>query len=276
MKCFLYPDIGRIDEPLQLHMDGLEAGEAVTIKLIMDNEKWGYWSASAVTKADENGKLIIAGEMPNLFSQLFWELKPLEQASHSSFPGDKTDALTFYIDMETSKSNRKESRTVTRLFKEDFVKEETVSFEGCSGTYYYPDKKRKLPNIVFLSNAFGISNDQAAALMASHGYGAFVLNFPATSNRPDQLTGVPLESITLAVNWLRKHPVSDPQKIVLYGCSKGAELALLAASHNHHVSGVIAFSPSNVIFQDALGKKTHLLLDERREGASICPFRLIL
>lgn len=255
MKCFLYPDIGRIDEPLQLHMDGLEAGETVTIKLSMDNENWGYWSATTAAKADENGKLIIAGDSPNLFSKLFWELRPVEQQSPTSFPGSNTEAITFYIDMETTKSNRKESRTITRLFKEDYVKQEEVSFEECTGTYYYPYKKRKLSTIVLLSNAFGISNHQLAALLASHGYGILALNTQTSSERPDRVTGVPLETVNAAVHWLKNHPTADSQKTVLFGCSKGAELALVAASHNKNVTGIIAISPTNVVFQEPSGQK---------------------
>src|SRR6478672_11227292 len=51
----------------------------------------------------------------------------------------------------------------------------------------------------------------------------------------------------------QKQPLSH--QIVVMGGSKGAELALVAASLNKHIAGVIAFAPSSVVYE-GIGSST--------------------
>jgi dienelactone hydrolase len=57
------------------------------------------------------------------------------------------------------------------------------------------------------------------------------------------------------VAWLRAQPAVDSKRIAIFGGSKGAELALLAASRNPAIRAVVAIAPSSVIYQSITGGK---------------------
>jgi uncharacterized protein len=63
---------------------------------------------------------------------------------------------------------------------------------------------------------------------------------------PTALVSIPIENIFAATEWLRRE--AGVSRVVLMGESRGAELALLAAACGAQVEGVIAFSPSHVLW----------------------------
>ncbi|MFA9557575.1 acyl-CoA thioester hydrolase/BAAT C-terminal domain-containing protein [Evansella sp. AB-rgal1] len=274
MKCFLYPDIGRVDEPLQLHMDGLEANETIKMKMTMDHHTLGKWSSTVSTNADEHGKLSIGENCKqdnNIFSLLLWKLRPIDGKTPTNFPSNSTDPLKLHIDMESSISQRTESRTVIRLFKEDYVTEEALPNDvPFSGTYFYPKNKQKLPTIILFGSYHGEPPLDAAALYASHGYGALAVNY--TNNGAT----VPLEDINKVLQWVKNHPSTDEQKIILHGTEKGAELALVVASKDPSIKGVIANSPTSHVFQKIQSSKRTAAWTENGETIPFVPYHFSL
>jgi hypothetical protein len=88
------------------------------------------------------------------------------------------------------------------------------------------------------------------AFGSSHEYAALALAYFAADALPRNLERVPLETVDRAVEWLRKQPTVDPNRIAIVGVSKGAELALLSASRNPRIKAVVAIAPSSVVFQN--------------------------
>ncbi|HKS21697.1 MAG TPA: acyl-CoA thioester hydrolase/BAAT C-terminal domain-containing protein [Thermoanaerobaculia bacterium] len=78
------------------------------------------------------------------------------------------------------------------------------------------------------------------ALLASHGYAALAVAYFGIAPLPDDLDRIPLETVDRAVAWLRAQPSVDPKRIAIWGGSKGAELALVAASRNPAIRAVVA------------------------------------
>ena len=66
---------------------------------------------------------------------------------------------------------------------------------------------------------------------------------------PPALNLIPLEYFDKPIDWLLAQKETMPGGIAVIGGSKGAELALLLASREPRIQGVIAFSPSSVVFQ---------------------------
>ncbi|ADU29624.1 acyl-CoA thioesterase/bile acid-CoA:amino acid N-acyltransferase family protein [Evansella cellulosilytica] len=263
MKCFLYPDIGRVDEPLQLHMDGLKPNETITLTLKMKYEQV-MWTSTTTTAADDNGKLSIgsADGKSNILSELLWKMHPQSKQQHKSLFNEDISQLTLHIDIEAEESQRKEARTITRMFKEDYVHEEQLPDElNINGTYFSPKNKSKLPSIIILGDRYAPMRNDIAALLASHGYGALSLNYNGASQ--NKTTNVPVEPLNIAIEWLKEHRSTDQQKIILFGMSKGAELALLLASKNRSVRAVIAHSPASHVFQCEGNKNTRSFLLEK-------------
>jgi dienelactone hydrolase len=59
---------------------------------------------------------------------------------------------------------------------------------------------------------------------------------------------IPLEIVFRAIDWMKGRPEIAPERIVLMGVSRGAELALLVASIRCDVAGVVAFSPGSHVW----------------------------
>jgi dienelactone hydrolase len=66
---------------------------------------------------------------------------------------------------------------------------------------------------------------------------------------PDALADIPVETVERAVRWMRAQPDLRSPPIVVEGDSKGAELALVAASHNRDLCAVVAFAPSSQVLE---------------------------
>ena len=66
---------------------------------------------------------------------------------------------------------------------------------------------------------------------------------------PQSLEGIPLEYFDKAVTWLQARPNVDPQKIGVFGVSRGAEAALLVGARNPAVHAIVAVGPSSVAWR---------------------------
>lgn len=269
MKFFLYPDIGRIDEPLQLHMDGLIPFEPVTISMWMEHEGKNILQSSLRLQADEMGKLLISSfskGKENGFSTLMWKLQPLPASLNH------LQNFILHIDVEARESGRKEKRTVTRLFKEDYVAEVLLSNKTVEGTFYYPKNATKLPTLILLGPINESPLSRIAALLASHGYGVLALNYTKRKGHQSGFVNIPIETVDHAVNWLMNHPSTNHNQLVVLGIEKGAELALLTASKNPNIRGVIAISPASHVFQAITNHKRSSSWSENEQAVPYVPF----
>lgn len=82
----------------------------------------------------------------------------------------------------------------------------------------------------------------------SKGYAFLALGYFGAEGAPDTLDRISLEKVHDAIIEATKHPKIDKNRIALIGGSKGAELALLLASHFSDIKCVIAIVPSHVAF----------------------------
>jgi dienelactone hydrolase len=70
-----------------------------------------------------------------------------------------------------------------------------------------------------------------------------------TAGTPETLEEIPLEYFDKAITWMLGSGKMGHGGIVAVGASKGAELALLLAGRRPEIIGVIAISPSSVVWQ---------------------------
>jgi dienelactone hydrolase len=109
-----------------------------------------------------------------------------------------------------------------------------------------PDSARKI-GVLVLGGSEGGTPDRLAKSIAREGYPVLSLAYFKTTGTPDYLDMIPLEYFDKPIEWLSQQ--SAPNGIVVVGGSKGAELALLLASMHPQITGVIAISPSSVVWQ---------------------------
>lgn len=120
---------------------------------------------------------------------------------------------------------------------------------GFYGEYYVPDGATARPAIVVVGGSEGgLAVTGVAKLLASHGYPCLALAYFDEQGLPSGVTAIPLEYFAHAIEWVSQQPGVDPDRIYLAGISRGAEAALLVASHYPKlVNGVIAAAPTSVV-----------------------------
>jgi len=118
---------------------------------------------------------------------------------------------------------------------------------GLYGALYAPAGARRLPAIIALGGSEGGLDvtSGAAKSFSEHGYVVLALAYWRAPGLPQSLEKVPLEYFKKAIDWLKTRSEVDAERIGLVGLSRGAEGALLIASHYPDIKAVIAVAPSS-------------------------------
>jgi dienelactone hydrolase len=113
----------------------------------------------------------------------------------------------------------------------------------------YVEEGPPRPGVIVLGGAEGGRPRYLARLLASEGFSCLALSYFGAEPLPRRLVEVPIDCVEIALDWLRERSDSLDIPIGLVGVSKGAELALLAASKwPDAVGAVVAYAPSAVTF----------------------------
>lgn len=142
------------------------------------------------------------------------------------------------------------------VFSSSVLKAEDANSHAVKGVifnadYFPSDSTGKYGIIVLTGSAGGKANGYAKKLSA---LGYNVLSLAYFHNRiddgivPDALEMIPLEYFEAPKKWLMDRPETRNDGVIVYGLSKGAELALVLASHDADYKGVIAIGPSSVVW----------------------------
>ena len=132
----------------------------------------------------------------------------------------------------------------------------TVKEAGFYGLYHEPENPYDVETaVIVIGGSEGNENIplNVGAMFAQRGIAALGVCYWNVEGLPDELVRVPIDPFEKAIEWLKD---KGYKKIVLYGISKGAELALLCASLMEDVSGVIALSPMHCIWDGMHGNKS--------------------
>lgn len=115
--------------------------------------------------------------------------------------------------------------------------------------YHPPSGASRNVAIMFLGGSEGGIPKYNVEQYTAKGYPCFQVGYFGTKNTPERLELIPLEYFEKAIEMFKSQPEVGEKKIVIYGASKGGELALLLASRYKQIEGVIVRSPSSVVFQ---------------------------
>lgn len=134
---------------------------------------------------------------------------------------------------------------------------ETVSCTSAAafaGTICTPAAPGVHASVLVLGGSGG--GDRLAPLakrFAEHGYVAASVAYFAAGGLPRTLDEIPVETVGSALDAIARRPDVDPQRIGVFGDSKGGELALLAASLYPAVRAVVGIVPSPFAWSGAGG-----------------------
>ena len=124
-----------------------------------------------------------------------------------------------------------------------------VAGAGWFGNFYPAEAREPGPGILIVGGSEGGLHDQVdrdARALHREGYSVLALAFFRGTGQQAQLALIPLELFDHALDWLGEQPEVDTSRLAMIGMSKGAEAALLVASHRPTLNAVVAAAPSSV------------------------------
>ena len=126
-----------------------------------------------------------------------------------------------------------------------------VDGEGWFGNFYPTASVTPQPGILVVGGSEGGLHDQVdrdARALNREGYSVLALSFFRGPGQRAELALVPLELFQRALDWLSEQQEIDAERLAIVGMSKGAEAALLVASHRTDLAVVVAAVPSSVVW----------------------------
>ena len=135
--------------------------------------------------------------------------------------------------------------------------EQEVAEGRLNGAFAAPADGLRHPALILLHGSEGASRSAAkdmARRFAGQGYAAFAFNYFAwdlskIEGIPNAHVNQPIEMLAKVRDWLAKRPEADVTRLGLYGHSKGAEYAELAATRLPWIDAVVACVPTDVVWE---------------------------
>ena len=265
------PTIGPADEAVRIGLSGLPPGERVRLtasryvyssvlggkRLIFKSEAW--------FKVGAAGTLDLASAVPEKGSSyagadlhgLFWSMVPTEEP----VPADAKPGRVRLLAEVAEVAGRPAAEATIELVQSlpEVRIEPIAAFPGAL-LASLPGEGKK-PVIVLLGGAEGGAKAarEEAPKLASLGFAVLGLPYysPARGfggereipELPADFAEIPVDRLGAVYEWIKSRPDLDSERVGLYGASKGAELALLAASRFAWVKSVVAVAPSDVVWE---------------------------
>lgn len=251
------PEDALADVPLTVRVMGLRPHQRVGLRAWTVDKEGRRWETSGIWQADAAGTVDLGRDRPLRAaftradpSALLTEMRPVSPVAHPLFLAPAEERLAAYrvhIAVE-AQGNVLAETTITRRYVAEGVSCTEVREGGLIGVYCLPPGDGPFPAVLVLGGSEGGIPRVWPAWWASHGVASFGLAYFGVEPLPPHLVHIPLEHFLRAVDWLRDHPAVDGNRVFVWGASRGSEAALLTAAYHPGVAGVIAVSPSSVVW----------------------------
>ncbi len=129
------------------------------------------------------------------------------------------------------------------------VTKTNIEGNGFVADFYFTADSTNQAGVLLLGGSEGGKpRTPFADFVASNGYPTLAVAYFKEKGLPESLAMIPLEYFDKPIAWMRQNHKVGPGGIIAIGASRGAELALLLASVKPEIKGVIALSPSSVVW----------------------------
>ncbi len=130
-----------------------------------------------------------------------------------------------------------------------FMQRIVVRDRGLVAALFHPKSPGPFPLIVTLNGFRGGVQEERAQWLASHGFASLALAYFGCVGLPSSLQEIPLEYCERAIDWVKSCPAVDPDRIALWGVSRGAELSLLLGSiFPRKIQAIAASLPASAVY----------------------------
>ncbi|HBE66996.1 MAG TPA: hypothetical protein DDW52_02500 [Planctomycetaceae bacterium] len=254
-------------EAIELEITGLDAGQSVAIRASrFSSRRNSVFSSTALYRSNADGQIrpfldepVVAAWRERDPAGMFWSMEPNSDVSTEPFADKKWRDIRLQFDWDVDGSWDAE-RWLELVLSNKPLRERKLG-EEFPGSFLLRDTSNEpLPVVIALGGSEG--GDSAARSiapkLAARGFACVGVPYysPAWGNQPQQFPGlpkafanIPLDTIEKIVAWIETQDDLDPNRIALYGVSKGAEMALAAASRIDRFAAVAAIVPSDVIWE---------------------------
>lgn len=267
------------DEPLSVRLEGLAAGERVTLRAETDDlfcvngdPRRSYdlrrWTSGATFAAAADGSIDLDRDVPlagdwhaACGTAPLYALRPRDEprrassrAAHVLGAVPAPDGYTVRIVAVRADGSELAARC-TRRYAVAGTTVRDVAGEGFVARYFSPAPDEPRPAVIVLSGSDGrIEKAQIiASLFAAHGFRALAVCYFGLDGAARFLDRIPLEIVERACAWLGEQPEVDARRIGVFGRSKGGELALAAASRIPALACVAANAASPLCYEGLRG-----------------------
>lgn len=247
---------GMSDERLIIKISNLKPRQPIIIRATSQDADGRLWQSFAGFYADRRGIVDLAAQAPangtynGVDAMGLIRSMNVSGADHNRvrLTHKRADPVSFRFSLEVAGKTVASTEVVRRFMKVD-SRMTDVRDGGLVGTLFTPATDGPFPGVIVLGGSEGgLSSEDAAGLLASHGYAALALAYFGTKELPQQLEEIPLEYFKQAIDWMMQQPSTRHSGLALLGNSKGAEAALLIASRHKEVRAVVGYVPSGVVW----------------------------
>ena len=255
--------------PLSIALSGLAPGAELTLtatRAVEDFFGRRVYSAEARFTAGADGRVDLAQAAPTAGSYqgadlrgLFWSMQPAAGEARDFAPGQVqlTARVAGQVPVLQTLHLRAAAPTLQWRDASPFPGARLAVPAGSAA----PGKR---PAVIALGGSEGGAAmvTAGAALLASHGFVVLALPYysppvfsakgplpPEVAGLPTAFADIPVDRLNAARDWLAQQPEVDASRIALHGVSKGAEMALVAASRLAWPKAVVAIVPSDVVWE---------------------------
>lgn len=249
--------------PVTVRLEGLLAGSAVRITAERRfgrpaglHRSWASFTADTGGVVDLSRAAAREGTYEGVDrAGLFWSMQPTTDPLPADWKAGEV-RLTATVDGQVV------AEGMVRLLGFDArVTDEAIPGFPAARLYRLPGGKPR-PVVVVLHGADGNTgaSERYGRKLAGLGYAVVGLPYyspdwgpagppKAIPELPGSFIDIRVDQIGDLRTWLKTRPDLDASRIALFGGSKGAEFALLAASKYPWITSVVAFAPSDLVWE---------------------------
>lgn len=245
VSLVITPSAALLDQTVDVRVSGLRPGQRIALEAATRDVLGKPWRSRLRFRASRNGVVDTHSGM-----RLFWAMEPVRKTIPPPIFIPSVGPTKVIIRALTEEHSVAAAVLVRRAQTVNVSRADlTVAQQGLAGAYFAPGPGPPRPAVLQLGGSQGSYGYLPAALLASHGYPTLSLAYFKEPGLPKTLKNIPLEYFAKAVRWLAAQPGVDPNRILVYGASRGGEAALLVgATYPGLVHGVIACTPSADVY----------------------------
>ncbi len=255
VRVEIEPQEALVDRPwTTFRVTGLVPGQTVGLRAQALDSDGERWVAAGLWRADPTGTVDVVRQAPfaGTYAQadpmgLLWSMRPEREQQAPVFE-PPTPAYTVDLTVEVGDAVLVRTTVVRRLWPAEVACQE-VREGRMVGALCRPPGDGPFPAVLLLSGSEGGYSLEQAAQWAGHGSVAFAMAYFGVDPLPQALGRIPVEHFLEGLAWLRRQPGVDPERVFVFGPSRGSEAALLTGLHAEKPpTGIVAMMPSHVLW----------------------------